>query len=84
MELYWKIAAAAILAAVLAAVLARESRASAPMISLSACVVFLAAALGLFSSLRSRFSDIAEAAGIAGSAVGCLMKVCLIGALTQF
>lgn len=83
MELYWKIAVAAVLTAVLTCILAQENRASALAVSISACVVILAAGLSLFSSIRSRISEIADVAGIAGETAGCLLKVCLIGALTQ-
>ena len=75
MELYLKVAAAAILSAILTAVLSKNSRASALLISLAACVVFLASVAALFGSVRSRLAAIIEAAGFAGETVGSLVKI---------
>lgn len=83
MELYLKVAAAAILSAILTAVLSKNSRASALLISLAACVVFLASVAALFGSVRSRLAAIIEAAGFGGETVGSLVKICFIALLTQ-
>ena len=83
MELFGKIAAGAVAAAVLGCTVRVRQKELGTLVSLAACAVLCAAALGLWRTAADFLRRLSESAGLDPALTAPVYKVCAIGLLTQ-